>query len=402
MRATKRLFYQQSGHRRHVEDRCSPGRNGLLPTGRRAAFRLLVCLLSWLALPASQAASIDNYIPLDDYLQQNPQQRSLMQAFSAQVRAPAVPLSRPQSRPARIAIIYPALQASDYWRRSVRALEARLTELGIDYELQSRFSRPATDTSLQARQLEQLLDWRPDYLVFTLDVLEQRHMIEQVLVRGTPKLILQNITTPLSDWRVHPPFLYVGFDHQAGTRLLTEQMLARLQPPIYYAMLYFSQGYVSRVRGGTFARIASGHPGTIALGSYYTDGDRERARKATLHELDRNPHLNMLFAASTDIALGAAEALRSRNRHDQVIINGWGGGAAELEALARQELDLTVLRINDDNGVAMAEAIKADLEQRTGEVPQVFSGEMVVVTLDTPRETLEALTERAFHYSGND
>ncbi|MFC6672267.1 hypothetical protein [Marinobacterium aestuariivivens] len=83
-----------------------------------------------------------------------------------------------------------------------------------------------------------------------------------------------------------------------------------------------------------------------------------------------------------------------------MIINGWGGGDAELEALARGELDLTVMRMNDDNGVAMAEAIRADLEQHGDRVPQVFSGDMVLLTRNTPAAELEALRARAFRYSG--
>ena len=44
------------------------------------------------------------------------------------------------------------------------------------------------------------------------------------------------------------------------------------------------------------------------------------------------------------------------------LINGWGGGSAELEAIERGDLDVTVMRMNDDTGIAMAEAIKWDLD----------------------------------------
>ncbi|ANG62242.1 hypothetical protein A8C75_06885 [Marinobacterium aestuarii] len=367
-----------------------------MPPGPIAGYGLALLVLLLLPL---QAFSNEDYTPLDDYLQQHPEQTERMAKFASIVSSPAVALTAPQSRPVRIAIIYPAFQTSDYWRLSILAFEARLKELNISYELQTHLSGLSDDPAALATQLQQSLDWQPDYLVFTLGALIHRQLIEKILAQKTPRLILQNVTTPLQNWSSHTPFLYVGFDHQAGTRLLAQAMLADTSTPKQYAMLYSSHGYISRLRGDTFIRLGNDNPVTRQLGSYYTDNDSNLARDATLQELDRHPDLNMLFACTTDTALGAIEALRMRGKLDQVTVNGWGGGKAELEALRRGELDLTVMRMNDDNGVAMAEAIKAELEQRSDQVPQVFSGEMVLVTRDTPPDELKVLTDKAFRYS---
>ncbi len=361
-----------------------------------ARCRLLLLVLVLFPL---QAFSHEYYTPLDDYLQQHPEQVERMANFASIVSGPAIPLTAPQSRPVRIALIYPAFQTSDYWRLSILAFEARLKELNISYELQVHLSGLTDAPSVLATQLQQSLDWQPDYLVFTLGAQIHRQLIEKILTQKTPRLILQNVTTPMHDWTSQQPFLYVGFDHQAGTRLLAQSMLADSSSPKQYAMLYSSHGYISRLRGDTFIRLGSDHPDTRHLGSYYTNNDHDMARDATLQLLDRHPDLNMLFACTTDTALGAIEALRMRGKLEQVTLNGWGGGKAELEALHRGELDLTVMRMNDDNGVAMAEAIKAELEQRSDRVPQVFSGEMVLVTRDTPASDLKRLTDKAFRYS---
>lgn len=360
--------------------------------------KLGCCLafIIFLLMPA-RAFSEENFTPLDEYLQLHPEQISLMADFASVVSGPAVALKHPQNSPVRIAIIYPAFQNSDYWHLSIKAFEARLKELQITYELMTHLSALDDDPSVLATQLQQSLDWKPDYLIFTLGALIHRQLIETILAQKKPKLILQNVTTPLQDWSAHPPFLYVGFDHQAGTRLLAGKMLS--DSPSQYAMLYHSRGYISQLRGDTFIRLGNDKPNARLLGSYYTDNDPDRARDATLQELDRHPQLNMLFACSTDTALGAIEALRLRDKLDQVTVNGWGGGLPELEALGRGELDLTVMRMNDDNGVAMAEAIKAELEQRSDQVPQIFSGEMVLITKDTPAVELNALTDKAFRYS---
>ena len=58
------------------------------------------------------------------------------------------------------------------------------------------------------------------------------------------------------------------------------------------------------------------------------------------------------------------------------------------------------MRINDDNGVAMAEAIRLDLEGRSGEVPQIYSGQFALVEKDITRQDLHRLKQSAFRYSG--
>ena len=66
--------------------------------------------------------------------------------------------------------------------------------------------------------------------------------------------------------------------------------------------------------------------------------------------------------------------LSKNNKLDQVLINGWGGGDSEIAALKKNEIDLTVMRMNDDSSVAIAEAIKLDLDNMEDQVPHVYSG----------------------------
>ena len=78
-------------------------------------------------------------------------------------------------------------------------------------------------------------------------------------------------------------------------------------------------------------------------------------------------------------------------------VDGWGGGSAELEAIARGDLDVTIMRMNDDTGIAMAEAIKWDLESKP--VPHVYSGDFELVTKEDSAAKIEQLKKRAFRYS---
>ncbi len=350
------------------------------------------------ALPIQPLPAAEEYLSISDYLSLHPQQSAIMARFAETVRGPARPIGKTPERAVRIAIVYPGLQASDYWHRSQASFEQRLRQLQIPYELNAFFSHPSIDTVLQSQQLSEALQWQPDYLAFTLDVAPQSRMIERLLAQGAPKLILQNITTPLVRWQTHKPFLYVGFDHAQGTRLMAERMLSRIDYQGKYLMLYFTPGYVSQMRGDTFASEAAKHPQVIQVAAYYTDGNRDKAYAATRQTLREHPDLKLIFASSTDVALGALRALREADRQD-ILLNGWGGGDAELQALQAHGLDLTVMRINDDNGIAMAEAIRLDLLQQPEQVPHIFAGDIELLHDGMALADVERLKQQAFRLS---
>lgn len=360
----------------------------------------LVLALFWFHTPVVSAA--EEYIRIQDYIAQNPAQSSLMEDFSRKVHQSAKTLDSTQQRPVKIAVIYPALQSSDYWHRSLTSFEHRLKNTGLQYELKTFLSRPSIDAPLQSQQLNEALQWQPDYLVFTLETVRQRRLIEQVLAKGTPKLILQNITTPLASWQSHRPFLYVGFDHAQGTRLLADWMLKKANYQANYLMLYFSPGYISKMRGDTFATEAARYPDVHQVAQYFTNGNREKAYKATIRALKKHPQINMIYANSTDIALGALQALKEQGLEDKILLNGWGGGSSELEALQAGGLDVTVMRMNDDNGIAMAEAIKLDLEGKQSAIPHIFAGDIKLLHSQTSGTDIHQLTREAFRLSDLD
>ena len=369
--------------------------------GLHIVMRFLIGAVALIMGSTPWAQNNTKYVRISEYLQSYPQQTAIMDQFAQVVREAPRPLDRRQISPTKIAIIYPGIQASDYWRRSLKSFEQRLQALEIEYRLNTYLSRPSIDTELQGEQLTEALAWKPDYLIFTLDSLHQRSMIERILLKGKPKLILQNITTPIRTWQNNRPFLYTGFDHALGTQLIADRMRELGQPLSPYALLYFSQGYVSQMRGDTFASEMAGKSNLNQIASFYTDGNRGRARAATEKVLAEHPDLKMIFASSTDIALGAINALEKADKLADITINGWGGGEAELKALRAGKLDLTVMRMTDDASVAMAEAIKLDLQSQPERVPHIYSGDIIVLDQQTSLEQIERYKRRAFRYSSN-
>lgn len=356
---------------------------------------LTIAITSLTISPQTTAESGSDFIRVTDFIAANPTPKKIMQSFGAVVRNDPIPST--SSERVKIAVIYPGVQSSDYWRRSIKAFTSRLDKLKLTYEIKTYLSRPGVDRTLQAEQLAEAVGWQPDYLIFSADALHHRNAIQRILLKGKPKLILQNITTPHKAWLKHPPFLYTGFDHELGTQKLSEEMLNNQVKK--YALLYFSPGYVSQMRGDTFVRQARRMNHLEEVASFYTDGNRDKARAATKKILQTHPDIEMIFACSTDIALGAIDELESQNKQDAVVLNGWGGGAAEIEQLLKGKLDLTVMRINDDASVAMAEAIKLDIEGKTDHVPKIYSGDIVLLNQNTTLEEINSYKEKAFRYS---
>jgi len=354
------------------------------------------CLSVMGALQAQAA----EYMTVREFNKAHPEQVGLTEKFTSLVHEKGRPIdSRTQKSPVRIAFIYPGKQVSDYWRRSIHSFKERMDKIGVRYEMFEYFSKPAVDHRIQMRQMKTALKKDPDYLVFTLDARKHKRIIGRIITKGRPKLILQNITTPLRIWEGKQPFFYVGFDHATGTEILADYFLKRTQGQGSYALLYFSKGYVSVMRGDTFIRFMEKHSKLALKASYYTEGKREKSKQAALEILSETADIKFIYACSTDVAMGAIDALRETGKAGKVMVNGWGGGSSELEAIIRGEMDVTVMRMNDDNGVAMAEAVRLDIEGKGEEVPTVFSGDFVLVEKGISQGELEQLKAKAFRYS---
>ncbi|MCA1981223.1 MAG: hypothetical protein LDL10_06770, partial [Calditerrivibrio sp.] len=153
-------------------------------------------------------------------------------------------------------------------------------------------------------------------------------------------------------------------------------------------------GYVSKMRGDSFINLVSNKH--ILVASHITDGKKDKA-KQFVSTFKKISEVAYIYSCSTDVSIGAYEALSQLGLKNKIAINGWGGGEKELEMILNKQLDVTVMRMNDDNGVAMAEAIKLDIIGE--EVPTIFSGKLVLVEKDMKESQIQKLKERAFRYS---
>lgn len=352
---------------------------------------LLIILISF--------AFSSQYILVDKYYSDKIKKEKYNK-FLKTVQDDGTKITLKQDRPLKIYMVYPGNQVSDYWRRSKISFEARLKELGISYKLIDHFTKPSVEISKQAYSLLEALQNDTDYLIFTLDASKHLKLVSFILQQKKPKLILQNITTPLKQLEPQQPFLYDGFDHTIGAKYLADEYIRQVGKKGKYAVFYGSVGYVSSMRGDYFIEYISKKSDLELVQSYYIGFNKQKAREATFDLLLNHQDIDFIYACSTDIALGIIDALKEKKLLGKIKVNGWGGGSAELDSIQKNEMDFTVMRMNDDNGVAMAEAIKLDFLGKSNEVPLIYSGEFRLIKKGIHPQELFLLKSRAFRYSG--
>ena len=233
------------------------------------------------------------YYTIDEYFKINKQQKELTKIFSEKVTEKSKPIRKRFKSPIRIAVVYPAIQQSSYWRDSVKSMTARLDESGIKYELLKYYSRPSGNYRLQAMHLNEASKGNMDYIILSVDNSNVRRLIPALLTKDKPKIMIQNLTTPIKNWDAHKPFMYVGFDHIEGSKMIAEHYSKMFPEGANYLLLYGSKGTVSTLRGGGFESYGLSK-GFVPVAKYYTDFDFQKSYKATKSAL-KNTIISDLF-----------------------------------------------------------------------------------------------------------
>ena len=131
-----------------------------------------------------------------------------------------------------------------------------MDEIGLKYEI-TEFSTRVYENRKLKECVQLALETDPDYLILTPNDQGDEMIIARLLNSQDTKIIVQNMTTPDSRWKANPPFMYVGFDHTIGARLIAKEYMNvfKEKEAVKYALLYHVPGnQVSRLRGDFLTR----------------------------------------------------------------------------------------------------------------------------------------------------
>lgn len=324
-----------------------------------------------------------------------------LEALQAATGGEAVKFTGSLEKPVQIALIYPSADVSDFWARNYLALTKRLDELGINYET-TEFASRQIEHSLQstyATQVEQDSDLY-DYVIFgPSELATQADNIEKLAGNEGFVTYVWAFHTPLKHFKKQPA-VWFDFSSAYGAQVICSYMIERLGKDITYAMNRGIPGVTDNQRSGDFKDCVAEKGNWTVAYEHYGEYQREGGFAGTNLIMQAYPEATVIHNANTAMAMGSVEAQVAAEKHKDVFSTGWGGTGLELDAIRRGELDATPMRMGDDVGAATAEAIKADLEGRSEELPLVFLGRITVAHDQLSNEEIDNLEKEAFRFSG--
>jgi autoinducer 2-binding protein LuxP len=372
--------------------------------------RLLTTTALVAATALAGAASAEDNLPLKElpgiedrnyWVPDEVNAEGKLEALQAVVGGEAVKFTGTQSEPVQIALIYPSSDTSDFWARNYLAMTKRLDELGITYET-TEFASRQIEHSLQTTYANQVVQDADlyDYVIFGPSELAiQADNIAKLSAEDDLTTYVWAFHTPLKDLE-NQPAAWFDFSSAAGALTMCDYMLGRLGNDMTMAMNRGIPGITDDQRSGDFKACVEEKGNWTTVYEHYGEYQREGGFAGTSLIIQSYPEATIIHNANTAMAMGSVEAQVSVGKEKEIFSTGWGGTGLELDAIRRGELDATPMRMGDDVGAATAEAIKADMEGRAGDLPFVFLGRITVAHDQMSPEELDALQKEAFRFSG--
>lgn len=338
------------------------------------------------------------YFLLPELHELMPEERTKMVEFMQRVQSDTIKSGRTYDKPLKIAMMFPSLETSDAWARLNISTRARLEEMGIPFEVTEFMIRP-DEHDRQGVQVDQVLGGDFDYVVIGPSEYQVQKSNISRLAEAIPTLVM-NIVNPFVDTlgTDQQPLTHVGFDHTIGAEALCQWVIKETGGEGTFALVRYLPGLIDSQRSDHFAECVTANSNMKLVDEFEANGDRELAFSGGQALLTRHPDITMLHAGNTAVALGVLSAAIERGKLDDVIINGWGGGADELKSIKDGGLKVTAFRVNDDWGVSVAEAIRAHAEGV--DVPVVIAATIKPLDYTMSAGEIDAETDYAFRYSG--
>ncbi len=345
-----------------------------------------------------QAAIERGVFMLPELHEYDPQQKVLMDQLVKIAQSDPVPVAVELAEPLQIAFMFPSLESSDAWARLNIAIRKRLDDVKVPYEV-TEFLIGTGEHEQQMAQIEEVLAGDFDYvLIGPSEYHLQKENLERLAQSG-PTLVMNSVYPFVDTYGTDKmPLTHTGFDHSVGANALCEWVINETGGEGTFALMRFLPSLVDEQRSDVFAQCVQENSNLELVDEYAADGKRDKAFVGANVVLSNHPELTMIHSGNTSIALGVLDALKEQGLVDQVLLNGWGGGADELTAIIAGELDVTAFRVNDDWGVSVAEAIKAHLEGQP--IPVVIAPTIKIIDYRFSADDIALETESAFRYSG--
>ena len=295
------------------------------------------------------------------------------------------------ANPMRIAYLSPSFDISDAWERVFWAIQGRLDELGVKYEIQSLAVATHVDHAGQLAQVESVIAKGVDYVFLGPTEYEAAIPALRKLKKAGIPTVVYNYLTPHEDEKARA-MTYVAFSHMLGGKISGSWASMHLGGSGKIAILQGAPGIASDRRMEGFLSIVSQYPNIKVIIGPHTDFDRVKAFNAAQNMLAAHDDIDLIYGVSTTIGLGAGQAIKLIGKSDKIASMGFGGTGDEITAMREGWLTASVLRPIDDSGVGVADAFVAHSQGKP--VPQSWSGPFKMIDKWSDADEIVAYSNR--------
>lgn len=360
---------------------------------RRLHVFILLIALGCFVFNAQASSMALNFIDGPGFYQTAPNQSPLVEQFTTMVNSPPDPIKIVQKSPVRVAVmLFGSIESIDN-KALLLSFKQRMQELNIDYRLDIYIDNSEDGNDLSP-YFKMEAD-QPDYIVMTKLGFIQRRFLERFLHLSKPKVILYDFASPLIHWMRHPPLMYVGFDQEQATRKLASYLDRQLPIEASISALVLPEGYLGHVRCDLFLDEMIRFGRHINIVRVVSD-NKEEAFQATQVLLGETSP-DFIFSCSQNISDGVVAVIKEKKSASIVQTNAWGLSSSGLSDLKNERVKLSMFFMKDNLSVAVAEAIKLDIEGRN--MPNLYMANATLVPASLGLESLSLMVDKVYQYS---
>jgi ribose transport system substrate-binding protein len=269
------------------------------------------------------------------------------------------------ARKLKIAILPPGT-ASPFHSQIAKGAQEQGEEMGFRIEVQA--PEKETDFNGQVKLMEDFIAQKVDAIsVNAIDEKEIRVPINAASAINIP-VFIHNSLTPISETKVVE---YIGYNQRNGGRACGEYAAKLLKGKGKVFILEGIPGFHQIERTEGFLDVIQKYPAIKVVGKESAYWERDRAINVTVRALNKNPEIDLVFADSDEMTIGAAIAARNMGRKIYTI--GIDGNPITLDKITEGFVTATLGVYPDKMGA-----------QVIIQVDKFLKGQKIPLFLETP------------------
>jgi ribose transport system substrate-binding protein len=240
------------------------------------------------------------------------------------------------------------------------------------------------DIERQGLILDSLIALKVEAICVTpCDSMEIISAIKKAKRAGIPMLLIDTrASRVLARMRGAEGKIFIGSDHYLGGKLAGEYIVKKLDGAGNIAIIDGGSGEeIAILTRSGFLDYVKQFPKLKVAVPHLADWDREKGTKAFQNLLRANPSINAVFACNDEIALGAAQAIRTSQKRKEILVIGFGGSMDAFDAIKSGYLDATIAKQPAEMGrLAILNAVKTIKGE---EIPSEILTQMELITKES-------------------